>query len=238
MAQRVRKLVEDLRGWLPGENIRISLAGHSGGGSLLFAYIDGGDAIPNSIERVVFLDANYSYSDSDKHGEKLLAWVNGGRARKLVVFAYDDREIVLDGKKVVGPTGGTFRATERMRTRLAKDIAFTESKADDMITYTALDGRVTLLVHTNPKNIILHTRLVGEMNGLIRGLTDTGFGAPRSYTKFVQTAPGIPKRRGCPRRRGVLQKDRQTRARRAARMPSLPNSFAVTFQASSARSTS
>jgi hypothetical protein len=191
---RVRKAVETVRGWVPGDAVRIALAGHSGGGSFLFGFIDGHDAIPDLVERIVFLDANYGYSDTDKHGDKLLAWLKGDRTRRLVVIAYDDREITLDGKKVVGPDGGTFRATERMRTRLAKDITFTESTAGDLVTRTGLDGRVTLLVHTNPKNIILHTRLVGEMNGLIRGLTDGDFGAPRAYTKLVQPAPGIPKR--------------------------------------------
>ena len=57
--------------------MRIALAGHSGGGSFLFGFIDGGDAIPDDVERIVFLDANYSYSDADKHGDKLLAWLKG-----------------------------------------------------------------------------------------------------------------------------------------------------------------
>lgn len=191
---RVRKVVETVRGWISGENVRLELTGHSGGGSFLFGYIDGGEAIPDAIERIVFLDANYSYTDRDRHGDKLIAWLKGDRARKLVVIAYDDREITLDGKKVVGPDGGTYRATERMRSRFAKDAALTEMAADDIVTRTGLDDRITLLVHTNPRNMILHTRLVGEMNGLVRGLTDGGFGTPRSYTKYVQPAPGIPKR--------------------------------------------
>jgi len=49
-------------------------------------------------------------------------------------------------------------------------------------------------VHSNPNNRILHTALVGEMNGLLLGLSGSGFGGPRAYTKFVQPAPGIPKR--------------------------------------------
>ncbi len=198
---RIQKVVETLRVWVPGENVRISLAGHSGGGSFLFGFIDAADAIPEAIDRVVFLDANYSYSDADKHGDKLLAWLKGDRSRRLVVIAYDDRNVTLDGKPVVGPDGGTFRATERMQKRLAKDVTFTESTNDDIIARTALDGRIALLVHTNPKNRILHTALVGEMNGLLRGLTDPDSkplwgtsGGPRAYVKWVQPAPGIPKR--------------------------------------------
>ena len=40
----------------------------------------------------------------------------------LVVIAYDDREVTLKGKKVVGPTGGTFRACQRMLDRFGKDL--------------------------------------------------------------------------------------------------------------------
>jgi len=40
--------------------------------------------------------------------------LKGEPTRRLVVIAYDDRNITLDGKPVVGPTGGTYRATERM----------------------------------------------------------------------------------------------------------------------------
>jgi hypothetical protein len=197
---RVRKVVDAVRGWVPGD-VRVDLAGHSGGGSFLFGLIDSGDAIPGFVEHLVFLDANYSYADADKHGDKLLAWLQADRSHRLVVIAYDDRNITLDGKPVIGPDGGTFRATERMRTRFARDIVLTESTADDITTRTGLDGRLALIVHANPKNRILHTALVGEMNGLLRGLADPdakpawgNFGEPRVYTKWVQPAPGIPKR--------------------------------------------
>ncbi|OWK41592.1 hypothetical protein FRUB_03670 [Fimbriiglobus ruber] len=198
---RVRKIVEAVRTWVPGDNVRISLAGHSGGGSFLFGYLDGADAIPDAVDRVVGLDANYSYSDADKHGDKLLAWLKGDPSRRLVVIAYDDRNVMVNGKPVVGADGGTFRATGRMQARFARDMTFAETTTDDITTRTALDGRLALIVHANPKNRILHTALVGEMNGLLRGLTDPAakpvwgtFGGPRAYTEWVQPAPGIPKR--------------------------------------------
>ena len=198
---RIRKVVETLRGWVPGKDVSVWLAGHSGGGSFLLAFIDSAEAIPAFVERIVFLDANYSYSDADGHGDKLLAWLKGDRARRLVVVAYDDRNVTLGGKPVVGPDGGTFRATERMHKRFAKDVTFAEATAGDVVARTALDGQLALLVHANPKNRILHTALVGEMNGLLRGVTDPDakppwgtFGSPRAYEKWVQPAPGIPKR--------------------------------------------
>jgi hypothetical protein len=198
---RIAKAVAALRAWVPGDTVRVSLAGHSGGGSFLFGFLDASPAVPEFVERVVFLDANYSYSDADRHGDKQLAWLKPDRGRRHVVIAYDDRKVTLGGKPVVGPDGGTFRATERMRARFAKDLTFAETTADDITARAALDGRLVLLVHANPENRVLHTALVGEMNGLLCGLTDPGarpawgtFGGPRAYTKLVQPAPGIPKR--------------------------------------------
>ena len=193
--QRVRTVVDALRGWVGGDGVRVALAGHSGGGSFLFAFLDGGNTLPAWVDRVAFLDANYSYSDADRHGDKLLAWLDGDRARRLTVIAYDDREVALNGKRVVGPTGGTFRATERMRERFAKDVMLAESTAGHVVTRTARDGRLALLVHTNPENRILHTALVGEMNGLLHVLDGrAAFGAPRAYAKWVQPAPALPPR--------------------------------------------
>jgi hypothetical protein len=198
---RIRGIVGGVRSWIPGENVRLTLACNSGGGSFLWGFLDGGDTIPDDCDRIVFLDANYSYSDASRHGDKLVAWLQADRRHRLVVIAYDDRKITLNGKLVVGPDGGTFRATERMRARLARDIALIESSFGDFVNRVGADGQVAIHVHTNPGNKILHTALVGEMNGLLRGLTDPDsklawetFGGPRAYADRVQPAPGIPQR--------------------------------------------
>ena len=178
----------------------VVLSCHSGGGSFLFGTINAREAIPDTIERIVFLDANYSYSDDDKHGEKLLAWLDRDVNHRLIVVAYDDREVVFGGKKAIGPDGGTFRATGRMTSRLGKDRELTESKAGPFIHTHDRTRQVQCFVHTNPENKILHTALVGEMNGLIHALTlgtehaeKWGrFGGPRAYTKWVQAAPSQP----------------------------------------------
>lgn len=182
---------------------RVMLTCHSGGGSFLFGYIDAHEEIPATIERFVFLDANYSYSDDKRHGDKLLAWLKGNPARRLVVISYDDREITSGGKKVVGATGGTFRATDRMLARFRKDVQLDVEKLGPFVHTRGLNGQIEFFVHPNPENKILHTALVGEMNGLIHGLTlGTGlaaekgleakwgtFGGPRSYANWVQKEP-------------------------------------------------
>lgn len=196
---RIRKVVETVRGWLPDKEVPVTLAAHSGGGSFLFGYLDAADDVPDEIERFAFLDANYSYSDDAKHGDKLLAWLRGDPARKLVVIAYDDRNITLDGKPVVGPTGGTFRATERMTAWFGNELSLADSRMDDMVTRKGLDGRIVFHVHLNPQNKILHTALVGDMNGLLEATADAEtkwgtFGGPRAYSKHIQPSAGIPPR--------------------------------------------
>ncbi|HET6572839.1 MAG TPA: hypothetical protein VFG68_04495 [Fimbriiglobus sp.] len=192
----VRRVVETVRGWLPGPPARVALTGHSGGGSFLFGFLDAADAVPDWVDTVAFLDANYSYRDADRHGDKLIAWLRGGAGRRFVVIAYDDRRVMLDGKPVVGPTGGTFRATRRMLARFAADLPLAETRRGDIVTRTGLGGRVRFHVHTNPGNRILHTALVGEMNGLLEALTPgwDNFGGPRDYSAWVQPAAGIPPR--------------------------------------------
>jgi hypothetical protein len=176
---------------------RFVLVGHSGGGSFVFGFINAQDAIPASVERMVFLDANYAYSDDEKHGDKLLAWLRGDVKRRLVTVAYDDREITLNGKRVVSPTGGAFRASQRMVDRFCKDVSLSDEMSGPFIHRRGLSGQIEFFIHPNPDNKILHTALVGEMNGLLHGLTlgtprETKwgtFGGPRAYTKWIQTEP-------------------------------------------------
>jgi hypothetical protein len=192
----IQAVIELAKEGLAGKSVSVDLTGHSGGGSFIFGVINSVEAIPHWVGRVAFLDANYSYDDGAGHGEKLLAWLRGDAGRRLVVIAYDDREIALDGKKVVGPTGGTFRATGRMVERLKKDGEVREATDGAFKTYSAMGGQVWCFVHPNLENKILHTALVGEMNGLLHalalGTSEEGkwgtFGGPRAYERWVAAA--------------------------------------------------
>jgi hypothetical protein len=199
--RQIRELVEAIRKWIPAKDVSLTLAGHSGGGSFLFGFIDAFKEIPDEVARIVFLDANYNYSEAAGHGDKIVAWLKKNESRRLVVIAYDDRRVTLNGKLVVSPTGGTYRATERMRDGFTRrNINIAESAAGDFRILRGMNGQVALLVHRNPQNKILHTVLVGEMNGVLRGLSDGekeawgDFGGPRAYTKWIQSAPAIPER--------------------------------------------
>lgn len=189
----IRQIIDALADSVPGNEVSVILTGHSGGGSFIFGFIDGATEIPAYVERIAFLDANYGF-EANLHGEKLLRWINGGDDRQFYVLAYDDREIMFDGKKVVGPTGGTFRATNRMLDFLKQQAKVDEAKSGEFTKYTALNDQLVALVHPNPKNIILHTRLVGEMNGLVDALTwgtashgrYSKLASTRAYSDFVQ----------------------------------------------------
>lgn len=193
----IRDLVTTLAKEVSAE--RVMLTCHSGGGSFIFGYLNAVESLPSSLMRIVFLDANYSYSDDEKHGDKLVAWLRGDAIRRLAVIAYDDREITLNGKKVAGPAGGTFRASQRMLNRFRRDVELTEHDVGPFRQTSGLNGQVQFLVHPNPDNKILHTTLVGEMNGLLHGLTlGTNlelkwgqFGGPRAYTKWIQPQPFV-----------------------------------------------
>jgi hypothetical protein len=191
----IREIVETLAKQCAAD--KVILACHSGGGSFVFGYVNAVDSIPPIIARIILLDANYSYSDDKRHGDKLLACVRNDLARHLVIVAYDDREIADNGKKIIGPEGGTFRASQRMLARFRREVKLSES---DRESFTHLEGKndqIQFFLHRNPENKILHTALVGEMNGMLLGLTrgtkqENGwgqFGGPRAYTKWIQPQP-------------------------------------------------
>ncbi len=174
------------------------LTGHSGGGSLAFGLMNGVDEIPDHIERIAFLDSNYAYDNAENHADKLLAWLRRDPNHTLVVVAYDDRYITYEGRRVVSDTGGTYRATtQRMLRRFQEEIELTHWRDGDFLGWRGMDGQIDLRVHTNPDNEILHTVLVGEMNGLLHALLihtphaahSGNLQRHRAYEPWIQNGP-------------------------------------------------
>lgn len=199
--QLIHQMVSAIAGQIPSTELHIVLTGHSGGGSFITGYVNAVDEIPDTICQIAYLDANYSYSTTEEqHGRKFLEWLRASPQNHFLALAYDDREIELNGKKVVGPTGGTYRASHRMLDYLREQTTLEEGKLGEFSAYRALDGRLRVLIHSNPENKILHTRLVGEMNGLLYALAlgadaadaEQLLGTPRKYTEWVQPAPFQP----------------------------------------------
>lgn len=168
---RLVAITQDLRQQLGATTGTADLIAHSGGGSFIWGFLNAHMALPDWLERVVLIDANYSFSAEDGHGEKLLDWLTGAPQRRLYVLAYDDRHVTLNGKLIVSETGGTWRATDRMARALETRLAFTGGLLNDLETSSALRGRVLLARHPNPERRILHTVLV-EKNGLVHTTVD------------------------------------------------------------------
>jgi hypothetical protein len=146
--------------------LAVTLTGHSGGGSFAWGFIDGQDSLPDWLERIAFLDSNYSYER--RHGAKITSWLRRDPRHTLVVLAYDDRNIMLDGKRVVSDSGGTWRASHRMLDDLRTPFALKTDTIGDFLRYRG--AQIEVLMHPNAGNRILHTEMIGEMNGYMHAL--------------------------------------------------------------------
>jgi hypothetical protein len=224
--ERIAKLVDEWRTEFGTPDSKIFLTGHSGGGAFKYGVVEGQDEIPDTIDRIAFLDSDYWF-EGEQHAQKFDRWIKRDPSHRLIVICYDDRNIMLNGKKVVSDTGGTFRGAGRMRDALGKLFSITESQRPPFAEFSGVDGRFRNYVHPNPENKILHTALVGDMNGLVHAATlgtpqeeKWGtFGGPRAYTEFIQPEPtpgatpptgpaktsnGVPQSQLPPRPAGVI----------------------------------
>ena len=195
---RIVAMVDQLRAAIGNPpQLAVTLTGHSGGGSFMFGFIEAQDTLPAWLERVAFLDANYNFEP--RHGDKLVTWLRRSVANRLVVLAYDDREIMLDGKKVVSDSGGTWRATDRMIQHLSRSLTFARDTLGAFLRYRA--PQVEIVRHPNPENKILHTAMIGEMNGYMHAMLvgragyergNTLLKPARAYTAFVYSGVTLP----------------------------------------------
>ena len=164
---RIVEIVDEIRGAIGDpSNLSVTLAGHSGGGSFMFGFIEARDALPVWLERIVFLDANYNFEK--QHGDKLVEWLFRDKRNTLVSLAYDDREIMVDGKKVVSETGGTWRASQRIVNYVKTWFPFNSDKLGEFLRYR--NEQVEILFHPNLENRILHTAMIGDMNGYMHAM--------------------------------------------------------------------
>jgi hypothetical protein len=175
-----------------GSRTRVVLAGHSGGGSLIFGYLNGVEAIPDRVERIAFLDANYGY-ETDHHRDKLATWLKASDRHYLVVLAYNDAVALLDGKPFVSASGGTWGRSLLMQGDLEASFPFARDLTADMRRFHALDGRVKFFLKENPEKKVLHTVQV-ERNGFIEGIlsgtslegVDYTYFGDRAYSRLIR----------------------------------------------------
>lgn len=166
--QKIAPLLDAVRSRFDAKRTRVVLSGHSGGGSLIFGYLNDVEAIPDEVERIAFLDANYAY-ETARHRDKLVAWLRSSDRHMLCVLAYNDAVALLNGKSFVSAAGGTWGRSHLMQADLEGAFPFQKQLADGMHRWKALEGRIRFFLKENPDQKILHTVQV-ERNGFIESL--------------------------------------------------------------------
>ncbi|HEY5913292.1 MAG TPA: hypothetical protein VJA21_22095 [Verrucomicrobiae bacterium] len=175
-------ILEAVKGLFPGSDAEIVLSGHSGGGSLIFGYLNTVDRIPLGIVRIAFLDANYAY-EASRHEAKLVSWLNAAPQHYLCVLAYDDASALLNGKAFVTPKGGTWGKSHEMQSHLSEHFTFNCQTNGGFERFLAQNGRVQFILKENPDRKILHTVQV-ERNGFIHSMVCGTPNEHRGYAYF------------------------------------------------------
>lgn len=192
--QFIPQIITSIKNLFKDYDVRVTLSGHSGGGSLIFGFINGVDHIPDDIERIAFLDSNYAYDKSQGHEEKLIKWSQASDQHYLSILAYNDAVALLNGKTFVSATGGTWGRSHAMLDDMEPELKFTSQTNSGLEEYSALNGRVKFLLKENPEKKIFHTVQV-EKNGFIQSLLSgtplEGHGysyfGDRAYTNWIAT---------------------------------------------------
>jgi hypothetical protein len=183
--EQIPKLISELQTRYSSKKPSVVLSGHSGGGSLIFGFLNASAEIPPEVTRIAFLDATYAY-DTERHHSKITNWLQRP-GTSLCVLAYKDDEVTLNGKRIVSATGGTWYRSRLMRDDLSASFPFTEKSANEIVRVTNANRRIQFLLHTNPANKILHTVQV-EKNGLIHSLLSGTSLEEQAYQYFGEQA--------------------------------------------------
>ncbi len=192
--QAIVPLLDGVRGIFSSNKTEVVLAGHSGGGSLIFGYLNAVGKIPDDVKRIALLDSDYSY-DPKRHADKLKNWLAASDENHLCVLAYQDYLALLNGKSFVSRQGGTWGRSHAMLDGLRAQFQFTSRTNNGLETFSALGGRIQFLLKENPERKILHTVQVernGFIQALLSGTAEEGKGyeyfGGRAYSKWIQPA--------------------------------------------------
>lgn len=172
-------------------NKTLYLNGHSGGGRFIFNYLDGVNEIPSYVKNISFLDSNYGYDST--YLRKFLRWTSKHKNVHLNVFAYNDSVALLNGKRIVSDTGGTWYRSHLMLKHFNEHVSFSKLRDDSLIVYRSADEKITFYLKTNQDRGIWHTQQV-ELNGFIHSVlsgnrkSEVGYKyfAKRAYERYIE----------------------------------------------------
>jgi hypothetical protein len=180
--QVIVHMLDGVRGIFSPNKTEVVLASHSGGGSLIFGYLNAVEKIPDDVRRITFLDSDYDY-DSKLHADKIKSWLAASDENHLCVLAYQDYLALLNGKPFVSEQGGTWGRSHAMLDDLGAQFQFTSRTNGGLEIFSALGGRIQFLLKENPERKILHTVQV-ERNGFIQALLSGTVDEDKSYEYF------------------------------------------------------
>lgn len=189
--KEIPRLVDSLSNLIIAKRKVIYLNGHSGGGSFIFGYLAGVEAISSKIKRISFLDSNYGYDSS--YYPKFKNWLQKVKGASLNVFAYNDSVALYNGKPVVSATGGTWYRSHLFLKHLKTDFSFSMTATDSINIYKSDDNRIQFFLKLNLNRGIYHTQQV-EMNGFIHSIfcgtkkdsRNYKYYAARAYQEFIE----------------------------------------------------
>lgn len=181
----VQHITDTIFSLLSAKEKVIYLSGHSGGGRFIFSFLDGVKEIPSYIQRISFLDSDYGYEAV--YLPKFRSWLQNNRSAYLNVFAYNDSVALLNGKRFVSDTGGTWYRSFLMLRDLSDHFKFTKTRDDSLVVYHSADKRIQFFFKTNPDRRIFHTVQV-ELNGFIHSLLMGTKRESKKYTYFGKRA--------------------------------------------------
>ena len=161
----IKRMVDSITGIFANYHPEIMLNSHSGGGSFIFGYLDAVNQIPDFVQRIAFIDSDYSYEDSI-HSRKLIQWLKSSKKHHLNVLAYNDSVVIYNGKPLVSPTSGTWYRSKMMQRKLSKIFPFKRQADTSLIYYSALSNRINIILKMNKEGKIYHTEQVAR-NGFI-----------------------------------------------------------------------
>lgn len=160
-------IIDSLIKMISAKHKQIYLNGHSGGGSIIFGYLDGINKIPTTIKRISFLDSDYGYDSS--YYSKFKNWLQTVHRAALNVFAYNDSVALYHGKPFVSATGGTWYRSHLLLQHLMADFSLKKIRDDSLIVYKSDDNKIQFFFKTNSDRQVFHTLQV-EFNGFIHSV--------------------------------------------------------------------